>query len=1116
MPTHLQLSRFSALMAYLSDYSDRESIASAAQTPRSNALFRKLQRSLSPLETSSFGVTSHISWISTAPAIHAALGASALLVWLPLVMVGMLLNFQVKRLGHLWPDVAGGTPNYSSRLLKNYPLLGRYGAIGYFLGWAGYLPINAIILADLVSANLKAANLECPNILLKVGFTVISFVVAFSGTRALAILHTVFAAISMTLLLIFSAAGLGWVMFAPESPGLWPSDWFINAMSQPLTFTDWAKWYFIAVYSACGCETTSSYIADSNNPRKTLRFLSIAAGLMPPIFLGGSWVLMRLATQPNLGSDPLANLAAAALPFWGPWTSMLITFLIASSCLLGCATVVSNCPRILYQMAQDGHLAPVFGVVSRRGVLSPALLATLVVSLVTLIWGDIVKIVMVTVTSYFLSIILFHLGLGLNHKNPHTLLARTTLGIFVGEVVIFCIGGWAWGWQDFLLGLLFPIALLTIDQVIQRLPVAIFKPNWWLRRDAAQTTRQVQDFIGFQVLVLVIMVCSTISLGWFLGSHANHANSKDFLLVLIMLVAFVSVAIACWTSLPQIAAIAESREQAEHLFMIASDSIIVVDEHGYIRQINPAAAKLLGLNEATMEHQFLPNLVMGLNDLPTNWPKRGERSLVNNGHSVELSISDRKHQNFREYVVILRDITERKAAEVALKQNEEQFRTLVANIPGAVYRCRASEDWQMDFVSQNIYAISGYPASDFIQGRVRNFAEIIHPDHVDQVNGIVTAALENHQPYILEFQIICADGSMKWVYEKGQAVVDQDNQVLWLDGVIFDITDRKAAEMNLLASIAEKELLANQATAQAKQIQEAMQTLQQTQSQLVQTEKMSSLGQLVAGVAHEINNPVSFIYGNISHAENYINDLFKLVKLYQVHYAKPTAEIQTFAEAIDLEFVIEDLPKVMNSMWIGAERIVEIVASLKTFSRMDEVDLKPADLHTGIDSTLMILRSQLKASPDRAEIQIIREYGAIPLVECLAGQLNQVFMNILGNAADALHEHEEACRAAAAAQDLTYQPSITISTISIDSQQVEIRIQDNGPGISEAYRQRIFDPFFTTKPVGQGTGLGLSISHEVITEKHQGILRCESELGMGTTFVIHLPVKQRQNLVITA
>jgi PAS domain S-box-containing protein len=1079
----------------------------AHSTPadRSPFVFRPLQRSLSPLETASFGVTSHISWISTAPAIHAALGAAAMLVWLPLVLVGMLLNLQVKRLGSVWPDVAGGTPNYATRLLKDYPFLGRYAAIGYYIGWAGYLPINAIILAELVEANLKAADLVCPSLLLKVGFTLIGFVVAFSGTRALAILHTVFAALAMGLLMMFSAAGLGWLALAPTSPGFWPTDWFSNALAQPLTFTDWSKWYFIAVYSACGCETTASYIADSTNPHRSLRFLSLSSVLMPPIFWGGSWVLMRLATAPNLGSDPLTNLAAAALPFWGPWTSMFITFLIASSCLLGCATVVSNSPRILYQMARDGHLAPVFGIVSRRGVLSPALIATLIVSLVTLIWGDIVKIVMVTVTSYFLSIMLFHLGLGLNAKKSQILLGRTTLGIFAAEVVIFCVGGWAWGWQDFLLGLLFPIGLLGADQLIRRLPIALLKPQWWMRRDAPRTQTQVQDFIGFQVLILVLMVCGTISLGWFLGSHSDNPKSQDFLMVLVMIVAFVSVAIACWTSLPQIAAIAESREQAEHLFTIASDGIVVVGENGLIRQINPAAVQLLGLKQAQLQSQPLAAMVSGLAPHPANWPKRDEQSLVHNHHSVELAISDREHDSFREYVVILRDITERKAAEVALKHSEEQFRSLIANIPGAVYRCWMSHEWTMDFISHNIAQISGYPASDFIRGRKRNFIDIIHPEDVDRVNASVHAALETRQPYILEFRIICADGTIKWMYEKGQGVADAQGKVLWLDGVIFDITDRKVAEMQLRATLTEKETLARQAQAQAQQIEQTLRTLQETQSQLVQTEKMSSLGQLVAGVAHEINNPVSFIYGNISHANGYIDNLFTLVKLYQEQYQESVPAIAALTQAIDLDYVMADLPKVMESMWIGAERIVEIVASLKTFSRMDEVDFKPADLHLGIDSTLMILRSQLKALPDRAEIVIDRQYGTIPLVECLAGQLNQVFMNILGNATDALHEHEAACHTAAIAQGQTYQPTITITTRHRD-QQVEIRIQDNGPGISEAFRQRIFDPFFTTKPIGQGTGLGLSISYEVITEKHQGQLTCETELGVGTTFILQLPI----------
>ncbi len=1034
-----------------------------------------------------------------------------MLVWLPLVLIGMLLNFQVKRLGQSWTDVAGGTPNYATRLLKRYPLLGRYAAIGYFLGWAGYLPVNAIILAELIQANLQAVGVEFPTLLLKVSLTIIAFIVAFSGTRALAILHGIFAVLAIGLLLLFTAEGFGWLAFAPESPGFFPTNWLTtNAPQNSLTFVDWAKWYFIAVYSACGCETTSSYVADSRKPQQTLRFLSIAAWLIPPIFWGGSWVLMRLATQPDLSSDTLATLAAAALPFWGASTSMLITFLIASSCLLGCATVVSNCPRILYQLARDGYLSPVFGVVSRRGVLGPALIYTLAVSLVALAWGDVVKIVMVTVTSYFVAIMLFHLGLGLNQKNPSVLWARPALAILALEVVVFLVGGIAWGWQDLLLGLFFPIAILGTDVLIRRIPFAPFHVAWWLRRDQPTSQHKIQDFIGLQVMTLVLLVCSTTTIGWFLGKLLNTSNSQDLLLVVIMLIAFVSVAIACWTSLPQIASIAEAREQAEHLFTIASDGIVVVGEEGRIRQVNPAAEQLLGQTAMQLQDQPLANFVTGLTDRPIDWSKRSEQELVHTHQAVELAISDLDHHNFREYVAILRDVTERRNAEKALKRNEEQFRTLVANIPGAVYRCRVDDGWTMEFISDEILTISGYPPSDFIRGQRRNFADIIDPDDRDRVDAIVYEQLQTRQPYILEFRIVCADGSTRWVYEKGQGIFDQEGHILWLDGAIFDMTERKEAEAQLHETLKLQEVLATQATEQAQRLEETLRTLQKTQSQLVQNEKMSSLGRLVAGVAHEINNPVSFIYGNISHVAGYIDDLLNLIKLYQQNYSTPTQSVQELTEAIDLGFLMEDLPKVLNSIRVGASRIKEIVASLRTFSRMDEAEVKSVDIHAGIDSTLMILSSQLKALPNRSEIQIVRNYGDLPLIECFAGQLNQVFMNILSNAADALHDHEQTLRQGALGQQLSYTPTITIDTEVVDEYNIRIRIRDNGPGIREAVRDRLFDPFFTTKPVGQGTGLGLSISYQIVTEKHGGKLTCISQPGLGAELIIEIPTSRNE------
>ncbi|MBD2455117.1 HAMP domain-containing protein [Nostoc sp. FACHB-87] len=279
--------------------------------------------------------------------------------------------------------------------------------------------------------------------------------------------------------------------------------------------------------------------------------------------------------------------------------------------------------------------------------------------------------------------------------------------------------------------------------------------------------------------------------------------------------------------------------------------------------------------------------------------------------------------------------------------------------------------------------------------------------------------------------------------------------------------------------------------------------LQRTQAQVIQNEKMSSLGQLVAGVAHEINNPVNFIHGNITHLSEYIQSLMQILHLYQERYLDEDPEIQALAEEIDLDFMIADLDKILPSMKMGTERIRNIVLSLRNFSRMDEADFKTVDIHEGIESTLLILQYRLKEKPDYPGVEVIRDYGNLPLVECFAGQLNQVLMNILVNAMDALEESFLNSQNSTAAK-----PQITIRTCAFDTQWIEIAIADNGPGMSEQVKHRIFDPFFTTKPVGKGTGMGMAISYQIITEKHHGKLDCVSTLGEGTEFKIQIPVKQ--------
>lgn len=338
----------------------------------------------------------------------------------------------------------------------------------------------------------------------------------------------------------------------------------------------------------------------------------------------------------------------------------------------------------------------------------------------------------------------------------------------------------------------------------------------------------------------------------------------------------------------------------------------------------------------------------------------------------------------------------------------------------------------------------------------------------------------------------------------------------WLDGeveLLLAVTDQIAIAIDQAELYKQSRIAAQTTQEKAQQLEETLQELQATQAQLVQTEKMSSLGQLVAGIAHEINNPVNFIHGNITHASNYAQDLLHLVELYQQHYPQPVAEIAEEIEAIDLEFLCQDLPKLLASMKIGTDRIRRIVLSLRNFSRLDEAEMKAVDIHEGIDNTLLLLRHRLKAKPDHPEIQVIKEYSNLPLVDCYPGQLNQVFMNLLANAIDALEEGRlrgqggQTSISAFFADQQSQTPTIRIRT-EIKDDVVLICIADNGIGMTEDVRQKIFDPFFTTKPVGKGTGMGLSISYKIIVEKHQGKIKCISAPGQGTEFIVAIPQQQ--------
>ncbi|MGL5510314.1 MAG: PAS domain-containing sensor histidine kinase, partial [Microcoleaceae cyanobacterium] len=446
------------------------------------------------------------------------------------------------------------------------------------------------------------------------------------------------------------------------------------------------------------------------------------------------------------------------------------------------------------------------------------------------------------------------------------------------------------------------------------------------------------------------------------------------------------------------------------------------------------------------------------------------------------------------------DITSRRQVEQQLQEQAQFLQSIWDGVEYGIFVLDVLEqgaDFRYNAFNPAM-SRSGAISSELLLGKT--VSQALPTQIVETYLQLYRQCVQSGKGLMREERFIYEDQETWWLLNITPLKNTETGEIDQLIVTATDISDRKEAEAALIQSEAE---LREKAIA----LEQALDSLQRTQMQLVQTEKMSSLGQLVAGIAHEINNPVNFIYGNLIHTQDYIQSLLELIDLYQADYPQPADHIIETIDEIDLEFIRSDLPQVIGSMKMGAERIEKIVSSLRTFSRLDESAMKEINIHDGLESTLMILQNRLGATPEHREILVIKEYGDLPEVECYAGELNQVFMNILNNAIDALEERESKIDTT---QIEAYPSYIKISTSLHKEEEVLIKFADNGLGIPENSQKRLFDPFFTTKAIGKGTGMGLSICYQIITQHHGGKIDFISMPGKGTEFIMTIPLRINQ------
>jgi PAS domain S-box-containing protein len=538
-------------------------------------------------------------------------------------------------------------------------------------------------------------------------------------------------------------------------------------------------------------------------------------------------------------------------------------------------------------------------------------------------------------------------------------------------------------------------------------------------------------------------------------------------------------------------------------------SLDIVPEYGIKIWVDRVLIYQRELEKNNDSQQWLKEISFMIEDTPVNaqiWPEHhfleqeesflseivlGGGCLITLSLGVAFSTAQRARIRAKDLKILNKalseEIRDRKQTELKLKESYNLLHSVLESTPDLVY----VKDLEGRYVIINsAFAKFLNLSNDQI---INKKASDVFPQETAQSirNNDLRISQEGRAETVEE--LIPFPGNSRTYLTTKNPWYDARGNVIGLMGMARDISDRKESEEALRQS--EKTL-----RQKTQELEETLRKLQQTQAQLIHSEKMSSLGQTVAGVAHEINNPVNFIYGNLTYVNDYTQDLLALIKVYQEEYPQPSLRIIEKSEAIELDYLKDDLPKILASMKVGADRIRDIVLTLRNFSRLDEADIKEVDIHQGLESTLLILQSRLNIQTNRPGIEVIKKYGKIPLVECYPGQLNQVYINLLANAIDAIESQGK----------IEQKPTIVIETEMDNNKQVKIQIRDNGIGMTEEVRKRLFDPFFTTKPIGKGTGLGLAISHAIVVDKHGGKLVCDSSPGQGAVFTITIPLSQNE------